>query len=113
MFVSCVIVGNDADDLANRTSVVIYSIDPRGLPTLSLTAADNVKARNPQAHAERMQQRRTDYFQSQDGYPVALFGGNDKLWVLFAQRDDIEDGLPTGVTVWREPPGWVFPPPPQ
>ena len=32
-------------DLANRASVVIYSIDPRGLPTLSLTAADNVRNR--------------------------------------------------------------------
>jgi hypothetical protein len=45
-------------------------------------------------------------------YPVVLFGGNDKLWVSFQQPDDAEDGLPTGVTVWREPPDWVFPPPP-
>ena len=28
-------------DLANRASVVIYAIDPRGLPTLALTAADS------------------------------------------------------------------------
>jgi hypothetical protein len=45
-------------------------------------------------------------------HPVALFRGNDKLWVSFAQRDNNEEGLPTGVTVWREPPDWVFPPPP-
>src|SRR5262249_31828887 len=35
-------------DAANRSSVVIYGIDPRGLPTLNLTAADNVRERNPQ-----------------------------------------------------------------
>src|SRR5205085_2294771 len=28
-------------DLANRASVVIYTIDPRGLPPINLTAADN------------------------------------------------------------------------
>ncbi len=29
------------EDAANRSGVVIYSIDPRGLQTTSLTAADN------------------------------------------------------------------------
>lgn len=32
-------------DEANRASVVIYGVDPRGLPTLQVTAADNVPAR--------------------------------------------------------------------
>jgi VWFA-related protein len=31
-------------DLANRASVVIYTIDPRGLPVLNLTAADNTSS---------------------------------------------------------------------
>jgi VWFA-related protein len=31
-------------DLANRASVVIYTIDPRGLPTLNGTAADNTSS---------------------------------------------------------------------
>jgi len=44
-------------------------------------------------------------------YPVVLFGGNDKLWVSFQMPNDFVD-LPIGITVWREPPAWVFPPPP-
>ncbi len=47
---------------------------------------------------------------------MALFGGNDRLWVSFAQPESSEDGLPAGITVWREPDDWVFPapaPPPQ
>ena len=37
-----------------------------------------------------------------------------KLWVSFQQTDNYDD-LPVGITVWREPPDWVFPPspPPQ
>ncbi len=42
-------------------------------------------------------------------YPVTLFGGNDKLWVSFAQPDTSEGALPAGITVWREPDDWVFP----
>jgi hypothetical protein len=43
-------------------------------------------------------------------YPVVLFGDNDKLWVSFQQTDNSDD-LPVGITVWREPLDWVFPPP--
>lgn len=55
-------------DAANRAAVVIYGIDPRGLPTLSLTAADKVEpGRNPEHLAELTQQRHREYFESQDG----------------------------------------------
>ena len=54
-------------DAANRSSVVIYGIDPRGLPTLSLTAADDVRGRNGPQLAELTQQRHREYFESQDG----------------------------------------------
>src|SRR5260370_6849334 len=59
-------------DAANRASVVIYGIDARGLPTLSLTAEDNPKGRDgrplngPQL-ARIQQQRHEQYFRSQDG----------------------------------------------
>ena len=42
-------------------------------------------------------------------YPVVLFGDNDKLWVSFQQTDNYDE-LPVGITVWREPPDWLFPP---
>jgi VWFA-related protein len=80
-------------DLANRASVVIYSIDPRGLPTLSLTAADNVKEHtNPAALAETMQKRHSDYFQSQDGlnYLAQETGG-----LFIHDSNDITGGIRT------------------
>jgi VWFA-related protein len=80
-------------DLANRASVVIYSIDPRGLPTLSLTAADHVDpARNPKPLGERMQDRRTEYFQSQDGlnYLAQETGG-----LFIHDTNDIAGGIRT------------------
>jgi VWFA-related protein len=57
-------------DAANRASVVIYGIDARGLPTLSLTAEDNPKGRGNLTGpglAKIQQQRHEDYFRSQDG----------------------------------------------
>ena len=59
-------------DAADRASVVIYGIDARGLPTLSLTAEDNPRGRDgrpltgPQL-ANIQQQRHEQYFRSQDG----------------------------------------------
>src|SRR5262249_850924 len=49
-------------DLANRASVVIYTVDARGLPTLGLTAEDSGRGHSPQQIQERLEQRRTDYF---------------------------------------------------
>jgi VWFA-related protein len=57
-------------DAANRASVVIYGIDARGLPTLSLTAEDNPKGRKNLTGpglARIQQQRHEEYFRSQDG----------------------------------------------
>ncbi len=54
-------------DLANRASVVVYTMDARGLPTLSLTAADNTSGRRPQQVDRALSNRRKDYFESQDG----------------------------------------------
>jgi VWFA-related protein len=54
-------------DLCNRASVVLYTIDPRGLPTLSLTAADRPDASRPDRLAEQMSRRHQQYWDSQEG----------------------------------------------
>ncbi len=56
-------------DAANRSAVVIYTIDPRGLPTHSLNASDNVRPdpANPGRMAEQQMARSAKYFESQNG----------------------------------------------
>jgi VWFA-related protein len=54
-------------DQANRAAVVVYTVDARGLPALSLTAADNVAGRSPQNVRDMLDQRRLKYFDTQDG----------------------------------------------
>jgi VWFA-related protein len=62
-------------DSANRASVVIYTMDPRGLPTLQLTAADNLMPTMGGASATRDQgefaaltaSRSYDFYESQAG----------------------------------------------
>src|SRR5258708_33622268 len=78
--------------LANRAAVVLSGVDPRGLPTLSLTAEDKPSGRNPQRVSEQLQQRRTDYFQSQDGlnYLAQETGG-----LFIHDTNDISGGIRT------------------
>jgi VWFA-related protein len=54
-------------DLANRASVVIYTIDARGLQVPGLTAADDVSGRSDQEIRQEMNNRRQELFDSQDG----------------------------------------------
>ena len=54
-------------DLANRSSVVIYSIDAKGLQTLFPTAADNIGNPTGPQFAERLSQMRQQNFDSQEG----------------------------------------------
>ena len=54
-------------DAANRSSVVINTIDPRGLQTLSLTAADDTRGRRPDELAQLLSQRSQQYWDSQEG----------------------------------------------
>jgi VWFA-related protein len=54
-------------DLANRSSVVVYTMDPRGLQTLSLTAADNVGELTSAQIEQRLADRKTELFDTQDG----------------------------------------------
>jgi VWFA-related protein len=54
-------------DAANRSSVVIYSIDPRGVVYTGLTAADNTRGRTPQQISAVSSQRSQQMFDSQNG----------------------------------------------
>jgi VWFA-related protein len=54
-------------DLANRASVVVYTVDARGLTTLELTAADDTSGRSPQQVQQEIAQRSINYHNSQDG----------------------------------------------
>ena len=54
-------------DAANRSSVVIYSIDPRGLQYTGLTAADNTAGMNARQISRVPMQRSMQIFNSQDG----------------------------------------------
>lgn len=54
-------------DLANRASVVIYTMDPRGLPTLGFTAEDNIGNMRPDQIQNALSKRSSDYMASQDG----------------------------------------------
>ncbi|HNG92429.1 MAG TPA: VWA domain-containing protein [Acidobacteriota bacterium] len=54
-------------DLANRASVVIYSLDTRGLQTLNITAADAPGSVTPGKLASVLSQRQGDYWNGQEG----------------------------------------------
>ncbi len=54
-------------DLANRASVVVYTIDARGLPTLSLTAADDTSRLGAGGLASNVADRSEKFYNSQQG----------------------------------------------
>ncbi|MCA1557060.1 MAG: VWA domain-containing protein, partial [Acidobacteria bacterium] len=54
-------------DLANRASVVIYTMDARGLQVTGLTAADNVSGLSAQQVEEQLSSRRDELFDTQSG----------------------------------------------
>lgn len=86
-------------ELANRASVVIYTMDVRGLQTLALTAADNTRGLDrPQEKDglvtnqldEAMLTRRTDLFDSQQGlnFLAQQTGG-----VAIRNNNDLSGGI--------------------
>ena len=54
-------------DLCNRASVVIYTIDPRGILTLGFTAADQPQAGSGPDFAAMLSEKSSDYLVSQVG----------------------------------------------
>jgi len=77
-------------DLANRAAVVIYAIDPRGLQTLGLTAADSTANSTAQQVEQQLSDRRAAFMDSQDGlsYLSDRTGG-----MTFKNNNDIFGGL--------------------
>lgn len=54
-------------DQANRSSVVIYTMDPRGLQVTGLTAADNTAGRTPEEIQQAASDRNAELQNTQDG----------------------------------------------
>jgi len=80
-------------DLANRAAVVVYTIDARGLPTLSLTAADHPALTGANAGpmvTEALSERSQEYLESQDGmrYLARQTGG-----FFVHSNNDLSEGL--------------------
>lgn len=77
-------------DLANRSSVMIYTIDSRGLQIAGLTAADNAGFRSRGAVAQKLTARREHLFNSQEGlsYLANQTGG----FVVY-NTNDIPDSI--------------------
>jgi len=74
------------EDAANRSGVVIYSIDPRGLQTTALTAADDTSRMSRKQISRVPQMRATQIINSQDGM-VMLANGTGGLF--FRNSNDI------------------------
>jgi VWFA-related protein len=77
-------------DACNRSSVVIYSIDPRGLVYTGLTAADDTRGMTPQQISNVQMQRSTDMFNSQDGL-VQL--AHETGGLFMHDRNDLDNEL--------------------
>lgn len=77
-------------DSANRASVVIYTIDARGLQGLGLTAADSTTGMSADRIEERLSDRRADFFESQSGlnYLALQTGG-----IAFRNSNDLNAGI--------------------
>jgi VWFA-related protein len=77
-------------DLANRASVVIYTMDARGLQTLSLTAADSTSGMSAEQIEQSLSNRRSDLFESQSGlnYLAQQTGG-----LAFRNNNDLNAGI--------------------
>jgi VWFA-related protein len=96
-------------DLANRASVVIYTMDARGLQSVAFTAEDNVSGLTSEQFEQTLSERRNELFDTQEGltylarqtggFPVVnsndLSGGiekvlNDQSYYLVAYQPDAE-----------------------
>jgi len=77
-------------DAADRSSVVIYSIDPRGLQVFGLTAADNTGRMSPRQIAEVPARRSAEAFHSQEGMVMLA---HDTGGLFLYNRNDVSGAL--------------------
>ena len=77
-------------DKANRASVVIYTVDPRGLQVTGLTAADNTSGRTSEEIQTAANDRRDELLDTQDGlrYLAKETGG-----FAIINNNDISGGI--------------------
>jgi VWFA-related protein len=77
-------------DLANRASVVINTMDARGLQVLGLTAADSTVQLSRAEVEERLSRRRSDFWDSQEGldYLASQTGG-----LAIRNSNDLSGGI--------------------
>lgn len=77
-------------DLANRASVVVYTMDARGLQTLGATAADDTSSLSAEQIESRLTDRRNELFDTQDGlvYLARQTGG-----LAIVNNNDLSGGI--------------------
>lgn len=83
-------------DQANRASVVVYTMDARGLQVTGLTAADNTNGRSAEDLAQAVSDRRDQLFDTQAGLQylakqtggLAIVNNNDLSWGIRKILDD-------------------------
>src|SRR5262249_24846098 len=76
-------------DAANRSSVVIYAIDPRGVVNTSVSAEDVAAGWSPRELAQVSTQRTRELIESQDGM-IAL---TQRTGGLFRHNNDVPGSL--------------------
>ena len=83
---------NQTTALAAQSNVVFYTIDPRGLDTVSLNASDQIDGDGDIASAvtEAHNNKRSDFFESQDSLRVIAAETGGKF---FGNNNDIKRGL--------------------
>ena len=84
------------EDAANRAAVVIYSIDPRGLQTLSLEAADDTSRKSASAVLNITRLREQQMAESQEGMALLANGTGGRFFhdtndIAGALRDAVAD----------------------
>ncbi len=77
-------------DLANRSSVVVYTLDARGLVVTGITAADNVSGLSPEQIQKQISGRSEKLFNTQEGlvYLAKQTGG-----IPIINNNDISGGI--------------------
>lgn len=77
-------------DMANRASVVIYTMDARGLQYTGITAADNTSGRSAEQIEQSMSERRDRLFNTQEGlrYLARQTGG-----LAIINNNDLSGGI--------------------